>query len=450
MRKMGDSSELPWMLIGILAVVVLGAAAAFSPVLCAALIGPFLAFAIFTKRPRLGFTAWLVSVAAIPCWIGVNAAFFVPASLIGAGVALTCLFVGTTWRPNWADLAVVVLLVAAWFGVEFGSSAGQSNATAFASMFTLWLPGYLVGRFVCEKASISFVKAAVGITMGTAALLAIIEKLLSWHPFAGQVAVNSLAAIWAPIQVRGGVERSEWAFGHSIALGGSLSLAIPFLLSSSLKTKTKTILLALILAGVATTLSRGAMLAAGVTLLLSLMTSRNLRGGHKALLFVASGILAGFVIADFSTVSDEAGSEVTDSSGYRISLFTRLISTLEPFGRSSSYMSGANGQVQYGNFTSIDNSFMAIGLGFGWIAMAVVAIPFVVMAWRFIQRSASFAEIALLGQLPVITTVAMITQYQVIVWMVAGLAATLAIQRPEPDAIPAATTHTSLEAGAHV
>ena len=32
----------------------------------------------------------------------------------------------------------------------------------------------------------------------------------------------------------------------------------------------------------------------------------------------------------------------------------------------------------------------------------------------------------MLGQLPVITTVAMITQYQVLVWMVAGLAATMA------------------------
>jgi hypothetical protein len=404
----------------------------------AVLIGPILALGIFTKRPKLGFAAWLISVAVIPCWIGVNSGFFVPASLVGAAIALTCLFAGTAWRPSKADICVVVLLVASGLGVEFGSSSGQSSTSAYVSMFTLWLPGYLVGRFVCEKAGLSLVKTAMSLTFSVVGFLAIIEKTLAWHPFASQVEANSLATIWAPIQVRGGVERSEWAFGHSIALGGSLALAIPFLLSSSLKTKTKLVLLSLILGGVATTLSRGAMLAAALTLLLSLITSKNLRGGHKTLLLVGSGILAAFVITDFTAVSEEAGSEVTDSSGYRMSLFKQLISTLQPFGRSSSYISGVNGHVQYGTYTSIDNAFMAIGLGFGWVAMVTVAVPFVIMTIRFLQRRATFAETALLGQLPVITTVAMITQYQVIVWMVAGLAVTLAITKPDQNSLPAA------------
>lgn len=443
---MGDWTDSPWTLVGIAAALVMGAAAAFSPILCAALVGPVLAFAIFTKRPKLGFAAWLVSIAVIPCWIGVNAGFFVPASLIGAVIALTCLFTGTTWRPSKGDFCVVVLLVASWFGVEFGSESGRSSATAYASMFTLWVPGYLVGRFVCEKAGLSFVKAAMAVTFGVVGFLAIIEKLLTWHIFADQVGVNSLADIWAPIQIRGGVDRSEWAFGHSIALGGSLALSIPFLLTSSFKTKTKLIFLSLILAGVATTLSRGAMLAAGLTLLLSLITSENLRRGHKAFLFTASAILAVFVVADFATVSADAGSEVSDSSGYRMSLFARLVSTLEPYGRGSSYLSGVNGEVQYGNYTSIDNTFMALGLGFGWISMLVIAIPFLVMGVRFILRRGSFAETALLGQLPVITTVAMITQYQVIVWMIAGLAATLAFTRHQQTALAAGTPQTPIEA----
>ncbi|MNI97556.1 hypothetical protein D3C73_1562240 [compost metagenome] len=62
--------------------------------------------------------------------------------------------------------------------------------------------------------------------------------------------------------------------------------------------------------------------------------------------------------------------------------------------------------------------------------MLVVVVPFIVMGIRFLRRQASFAEVALLGQLPVLTTVAMITQYQVVVWMVAGLAATLATPKP--------------------
>jgi hypothetical protein len=306
-------------------------------------------------------------------------------------------------------------------------------------MLTLWLPAYLVGRFVCEQAGLSFVKVSIAFALGIVSLLAIAEKLLSWHPFVGQIGFNSLAEIWAPIQTRGGVDRSEWAFGHSIALGGSIVLAIPFLINSSLRTRTKLLLLALMLGGVASTLSRGAMLAAGLTLVLSLLSSKIIRSGQKFLLLLASAVLGFYIVTGFAEVSETAGSEVTDSSGYRVSLFNQLISTLQPIGRSSAYANGANNQVQYGNFASIDNAFMALGLGFGWIAMLVVAIPFLAMGVRFLQRRASFAETALLGQLPVITTVAMITQYQVMVWLVAGLAATLAATTKPASVVEAST-----------
>jgi hypothetical protein len=438
MQNLGERSGLFWLLGTTAAALVTAAALAFSPTAGAVLIGPFLAFAVLTRRPKLGFFVWLVSVAAVPCWIGAGVGFFMPASLIGSLAALTCLFVGAKWVPSAVDLCVAVLLIASAFGVYFGSSTGTSSVSAFVSMLTLWVPSYLVGRLVCEKAGMSFVKASTGVAFGVVGLIAIVEKLTSWHPFVGQLGMNSLAEIWAPIQVRGGEERSEWAFGHSIALGGSLAFAIPFLLASSLKTRTKLVLLTLILGGVATTLSRGAMLAAGLTLVFSLLTAQNLKKGHRILLLAFASCLGALTVISFAAVSEDAGSEVTDSSGYRVSLFTRLITTLQPIGRSTSYMSGADNQVQYGNFTSIDNAFMALGLGFGWVAMVVAALPFVAMGVRFLRRRASFAEVAMLGQLPVITTVAMITQYQVVVWMVAGLAATLAQGRQGDPAVQSA------------
>ena len=107
------------------------------------------------------------------------------------------------------------------------------------------------------------------------------------------------------------------------------------------------------------------MLAAGLTLVLSLLATGTVKKGHKAVLLLAAGVLGAFTLVDFLAVSEDAGSEVTDSSGYRVTLFTRLVSTLNEFGRSSAFQSGANGQVQYDNFASIDNAFMALGLGFG-------------------------------------------------------------------------------------
>jgi len=425
MQNMGDRSGLYWTLGSVVAAFVAAAAFAFSPLAGGLLVGPILAIAVFTSRPKLGFLAWLFSICAIPCWIGATAGIFLPATLIGSLIALTCLFVGARWSPGKVDLCVLVLLIASAFGVYFGSASGGSSVSAFVSMLTLWLPGYLVGRIVCERAGLSFVKASMAIAFGIVGLLAIAERLFGWHPFASQLGMNSLSEIWAPIQIRGGVERSEWAFGHAIALGGSLALAIPFLISSSLRTKTKLVLLALILGGVAATLSRGPMLAAGLTLVLALLTTKSLKKGHKIVLLIAAGALGIFTAISFAEVSDAAGSEVTDSSGYRVSLFNQLIWTLQPIGRSSAYTSGANNEVWYGNFSSIDNSFMALGLGFGWIAMVAVAIPFLTMGFRFLRGRASFAEVAMIGQIPVLVTVAMITQYQVLVWMVAGLAATL-------------------------
>lgn len=54
-------------------------------------------------------------------------------------------------------------------------------------------------------------------------------------------------------------------------------------------------------------------------------------------------------------------------------------------------------------------------------------IPFVVMAFRVAARKASAPEVALVGLLPVLTTVvlttvAMITQYQMLVWLALGAA----------------------------
>jgi hypothetical protein len=427
MKFVGDRSGIHWLLASAVGTCAMVGTLYFSVIAPVVLLGPVVALAIFPKNPRLGFLVWLLSVAAVPCWIGAGAGgIFIPATLIASLVAITCLLTGVKWTPSKADLCVVALLVFAALGTFFGSSTGTSSMSAFSSIFTLWIPGYLVGRFVCEKAGISFVQAAVGVTFGAVGLMALIEKLLSWHPFARQVGMNSLAEIWAPIQTRGGEDRSEWVFGHSIALGGSLAVSIPFLLSSSLKTRNKLLLLALILGGVAMTLSRGAMLAAGLTLVLSLITAKNLQAGQRFLLFVAAAVLACFTLISFAAVSDEAGTEVTHSSSYRVSLFIRLIGSLAPFGRASSYMADATGSGQYGIYGSIDNAFMAIGLGFGWVPMLIVAVPFVAMGIRFLRGRASFAEVALIGQLPVITTVAMITQYQVMVWMVAGIAATLA------------------------
>ena len=68
------------------------------------------------------------------------------------------------------------------------------------------------------------------------AVLAILEFVTGTNLFITYLPnTTSLFDIWGTLQPRGGVIRAEGAFGHSIALGASLGIAVSLTLGSSFR-----------------------------------------------------------------------------------------------------------------------------------------------------------------------------------------------------------------------
>lgn len=421
------------LILGVVAVVLVAALAVRSPALGAAVIGVVALFLAMWKHPRVALTIWLLTFAFVPPWLGVSLSFYLPATtLVGVLVLITS--VGSPgWRLRRADLVIVGLIVVAGLGVTLDSS----SSGVWASTVTQWLLSYLAGKAIISRTGTAFAGKAIVVIFAIVAVLAIVELVAHWHPFAAiDLGNGGEYEIWSPIQQRGGLDRSEWAFGHSIALAGALSMSIPFILASNLRGGRKALVLLLVLGGIVTTFSRGGLLAAAVGVLIMLLFQSTVPAKQKAL-FTALIVAGGLILTPtVSSVFDTAGTEASASSGYRLDLLA-LIPTMQAIGRSSSAIVGPTGAVSYSRFGSIDNAFLQIGLEFGWIAMLLMLLPFAVLIVRILRKRATTADVALLSQLPMLATVAMITQWQSLVWLLAGFAVVYVRTTAEPATLPA-------------
>src|SRR5262249_40378974 len=161
-------------------------------------------------------------------------------------------------------------------------------------------------------------------------------------------------------------------------------------LTSTLGRSTKMVMLILLFAGTALTLSRGAMIAAAFTILLcSLISAANsLRTS-----MVIGTCLALTIFPDRLREFAYGGtSETRLSAGHRSDLYSTLLPFLSPFGRSD--------DVAITRYKSIDSAFLYIAIYFGWVIVALLLIPLIVVAIRLISGKASFVEAGLLGHLP--------------------------------------------------
>jgi len=386
------------------------------------------------ERPGIALVTWLLSVAMVPHWVGVSIpphwlglgiSFFVPIQSAIALLAIIAIAGSIGFKLSGVDMYLAAILGLAFLAVLLGGA----NRSLWFEYVIQWGFSYLVARIVVPATGVRYAMNSVAIVFALVGGLALIEFLLRWHPYVGltEFSNSTLYRIWAPIQSRGGLDRSEWAFGHSIALGGSLALAIPFVISSTFGRSLKLLMMTSVAAGIAVTFSRGAIIAAALTLLLCAMVyvAPSLR--------VAMAVIAGVVLARANPlISDFARGSTTEertSALHRQNIYEHLLPTLRPFGKSYALLVNRN--------TSIDSAFLWIGANFGWIVVILLLIPLAVIAVRLIRGKASMVEAGLLGQLPLLLTVSLITQYESFVFFVAGFAVQLAgarVARPGRDA----------------
>jgi hypothetical protein len=305
----------------------------------------------------------------------------------------------------------------------FPVTLGQLPMPAVFAAVAIWATAFLVGRMLPEKVDLEWVHSAIAIVMGIAAMAAVMEFITSINIFPLVFHANNAAFdFWSAPQPRGGVLRAEGAFGHSIALGASLALAIPFAVGSRLRTSVRVLLVLSLLAGITVTFSRSAMMAGALALILSIIFLRNgLSLRARAAILVTAGICAiallPLVLAVFQDASDEAAKS-SAARGHMLQLLGQIGIT----GSSSSRSVGAGGEAMYGQFASIDNAVLLLALTYGAITLIPVLILFGCAVVRMLQRRSEPAVIAIVAQAPALLTVALITQYASMFWFVAGLA----------------------------
>lgn len=375
------------------------------------------------RQPRAGVTVWLVVICVVPVWFGISISYyFSPASLVGIPVAIALL--ARKLPPiGVVDLLAVFFFVACLAPVVLGGSTDSTVFTVLAE----WLVAYVIGRFATAVAEPEWIYSVVAVLFTIVGLWAVIEYFLHWHPFVDLGPKNGLSETWAPIQGRGAQERSEGAFGHSIALGACLAMAMPLTLMSRFRPAVRLLMVVAMLAGTVFTLSRVSLGCAALGLLLTVAFVRSERIAQvRGWVLGILGAAAAAVVPMFLTVLADAGSEASDSGEYR-GWILRLVPEIDLVGFSSVAYRTPSGVLRFGEFRSIDNALLLIGLTYGAIAIVIGLVLLVIATLRVLVRRASAPVVAIVAQIPALVSVALITQYAMFFWFVAGLAVATSI-----------------------
>lgn len=389
--------------------------------------------ALLAKRPRLMLVVFLIGLTTLPVWIELPIPGLV--ALTPAAIIALALMPASFARDGEAAIKIarVDILLASFLAVALVAvTMFNSPPYALAAAVTQWVPAYILGRRLAPLVGLRFTSNAVAVAGTLVALWAVLELQTGVHlfeSFAGNAFVS-----WQEIQVRGASERSEGAFGHSIALGGFLVLCAPFVVTASFRKRTRLVMLLAMTGGAFATQSRAALIGLAMAVILTAWTLRSHQIGRTFRLnlrVVSVGAVAVLVPLAIR-LFESAGAELGQSTNYRTRLTENILVDLNWIGQADQMQTNGVGQTFYRSFLSIDNQFLLGALQFGWIPMGILVIALAGAPLRLITRHGSAADVALTASAFVLATVAFITQYTMAFWFVAGLAVAIAQASGEP------------------
>lgn len=385
-----------------------------------------LALMILRYSETLVLGTVLVGLCFVPVWIAASiGSIYVT---VGSGILILAICALVPVRGvnlTAADGLLLFLLLAAIASLFLGNFSVALSALVRFVLFSL--VGYVAGRLLTARVGHLRMYEALSTVMVIVALLAILEGVSGFNPFVLITTGSNEGSIWTEIQTRGGINRVEGAFGHSIALGGCLAMTIPLMLATSWRTVTKIASLVVLLTAVALTVSRIGIITAVLGLILSIILlrgsfSRRARSAAAGALLLVAAIAVPFT----SGIFVEAGTEASGSAAYRGDL-TSLIERMRPIGVSSSAYRDSTGALYFGDFRSIDSQFILSGLQNGLLPLAAIVIALGLATAHLLRGRANAATIAVVAQIPAFATVALITQYSTVVWLIVGIAATRSV-----------------------
>jgi len=379
------------------------------------------------RAPRLALAVWLAVICLVPVWAGVSVGVDLEPEVLVSLVLLAAVLPAVTrargrgpavGRVTAGDLLVALFALVSLLPVVLG-------ATTFSDVFVLavqWSSAFLAGRLVGHRVRLEWVYGAVAVAFTGVAVLALVEYLTGWNPFLSIPGSGSLYEWWSTVQVRGGEPRAQGAFGHPIALAGCLAMAVPLTLAAPFRPAVRVPMAVLMLAAAAVTFSRVGLISGVLGVLLVVVLPRTGLPARVKGLVGGGLVLVGAALAPWvAGVFDSAGSEATDSAGYRVDLLG-LVPDMSVLGLSPAAWLPPTGGRYFGDFRSIDSALLLLGLTYGWLSLVPALVLLAAACWLLVSGRATPPMIALVAQVPAFAVVALITQYATVVWFVAGLA----------------------------
>lgn len=370
-------------------------------------------------KPDTAIVLWLVVVAVVPSWTEFyGLGFGLPPAALGIPIVVGILAAKHLGRNpvriGWVDGS----LAAASVLVLFLSITGELHGVVFVrDLLVLWILAYVLGRNATARVTSSFALIMAGVALwGIVEFIFGMHLFVDWMPSANQT-LNA-------IQERSGVARSEAAFGHAIAYGASLAMAIPFAQQLRKGAVAVQVVLAL---GIVVSLSRGPLLALAVTFALTawVLASNPALRLRYTLLTLVGGATVYFVLGRL--YSGEDSDQVAGSGEMRFNQYDAISGSLH-WVSSALEFTGVKQTPLVNGILVIDSTPLRLAANFGIIAAALFAVPVVIAVARVIGRKAGPASVALAGQIPVLAVTSFITQWQVLIFFAMGLVATEAMQ----------------------
>lgn len=374
---------------------------------------------LMRAMPRATFATWSLVMFFIPVWIGVTIGNHLFLSAITIITAIAIVALGKWVQFSIADVFMAVLVVI----VVFQYAIGVVNLSFTAITVVEWLLPYAWGRLTLSIVRPGFVIKCISVCALITSALAVFEFITRINIFVLMKANNDLYTTWGTLMTRVDYVRSEGAWGHPIALGAALAMCSGFILATPWKPVVRVLGAILIAAGAVVTLSRTGMYTLVLTVVLTIVLLPNI-GRTTRVATVALGCVGALVsIPLVGSIFTEEGQTATDSADYRGQLLS-FFTYVKPFGSAEDFTGVTIGGRYLGFYSqSIDNAYLLTGLRLGWFALGAFCLVLAcALIPLFIRGRSTPAVIAMAGQIPGLFTVALITQFGMFFWFMAGLA----------------------------
>lgn len=398
-----------------------GLGAVRTPTVMLALAVVALLFVLAFRWPQVGVSLWLVITCFVPAWTlisaaGINAGVSLVGVPILAGLVLSRRCRAPGW--HWVDL---VLIAGTLMTAIFFFTYAQQSFLATNVVFALALP-YFLGRLGHEFLARALVPVLlVGALWGLTEFASGLHVFQTWQP--------AVSETGPAVQERAGLSRSEASFGHAIAFGATMAMAIPLAARSRFPVASQLLFTAAALVS----LSRGPLIATAFAFAL-LVYGRGLGRSRSRSMVLLGGALVGLYLIMSFLYSGTGQSDVVTSSAQRDLQISRALGTLNLLGPADGTVFNAAGQYVTNGIAVIDSAPLRLSLDFGILVAAMLLWPLVYVAARAILTRSSVAPaLAVCTQMPIILVTSFIMQWQSLLYLMAGMALSQLVQhRTDP------------------